>query len=129
MLLGEDETSSKNRMVLICSSCRLVNGQAPPGTKTLAELGKWKCFGCGTLNGEEDEAAKAVKEMKEMIEEKNEDHISIADTVPATEEVSGAKEGEGEVDLGDSDEGTKSSLDAVEDNPRNGKSKNNRKKA
>jgi hypothetical protein len=67
LLLGEDETSPKNRIILICQNCRLVNGQAPPGTKSLAELGKWKCFGCGEMNGEEDEAVKAVQEMKEMI--------------------------------------------------------------
>lgn len=46
-----------------------MNGQAPPGTKSLASLGKWRCFGCGALNGEEDEAAKAVKEMKDRIED------------------------------------------------------------
>ena len=70
LLLGEDETLPKNRMALICQNCRLVNGQAPPGTKTLADLGKWRCFGCGSWNGEEDEAAKVVQEMKERIEEK-----------------------------------------------------------
>lgn len=69
LLLGEDETAPKNRVALICQNCRLVNGQAPPGTKSLAALGKWRCFGCGTLNGEEDEAVKVVQEMKERIEE------------------------------------------------------------
>lgn len=68
LLLGEDETSPKNRIILICQNCRLVNGQAPPGTKSLAELGKWKCFGCGEINGEEDEAVKVVQEMKELIQ-------------------------------------------------------------
>ncbi|RDL41459.1 Uncharacterized protein BP5553_01438 [Venustampulla echinocandica] len=68
LLLGDDETSPKNRMALICSNCRLVNGQAPPGTKSPAELGKWRCFGCGAWNGEEDEAVKVVQEMKERIE-------------------------------------------------------------
>lgn len=79
LLLGEDETASKNRMVLICQKCRLVNGQAPPGTKTLADLGKWRCFGCGTMNGEEDEAAKAVEEIKLMIKEKGEGSVSAAE--------------------------------------------------
>lgn len=69
LLLGEDETSSRNRLALICKNCRLVNGQAPPGVKSLAELGKWRCFGCGTMNVEEDEVAKAVNEMKERIAE------------------------------------------------------------
>lgn len=66
--MGEDETSPKNRVALICQNCRLVNGQAPPGTKSLADLGRWRCFGCGGWNGEEDEATKAVKEMKERID-------------------------------------------------------------
>jgi hypothetical protein len=67
LLMGEDETSPKHRVALICQNCRLVNGQAPPGTKRLADLGKWRCFGCGGWNGEEDEGAKAVQEMKERI--------------------------------------------------------------
>ncbi|KAK4222824.1 hypothetical protein QBC38DRAFT_459981 [Podospora fimiseda] len=61
-LLGEDETAAKNRIVLICSRCRLVNGQAPPGTKSLAELGQWKCMSCGGLNGEIDEGKRILQE-------------------------------------------------------------------
>ncbi|QDS75710.1 hypothetical protein FKW77_007987 [Venturia effusa] len=60
-LLGEDETSSKNRFALICSKCRLVNGQAPPGAKSLGDVGIWRCSGCGVQNGEESEATKVVK--------------------------------------------------------------------
>jgi endoplasmic reticulum junction formation protein lunapark len=71
--MGEDETLPRNRVALICQKCRLVNGQAPPGTKTLADLGKWRCFGCGTMNGEEDEAVKVVQEMKERIESQEKD--------------------------------------------------------
>ncbi|KAM5347195.1 hypothetical protein ACJ41O_010200 [Fusarium nematophilum] len=63
VLLGEDETAPKNRIVLICQSCRLVNGQAPPGTKTLAELGTWRCMSCGALNGELDEGKRIVNEV------------------------------------------------------------------
>lgn len=63
LLLGEDETAAKNRLVLICKRCRLVNGQAPPGTNSLAELGLWKCMGCGAGNGEVDEGKKLVKEV------------------------------------------------------------------
>lgn len=66
LLLGDDETSPKNRMVLICKHCRLVNGQAPPGVKRMEELGKWRCIGCGGWNGELDEGAKIVAEIKEM---------------------------------------------------------------
>ncbi|KAK1990457.1 hypothetical protein LX36DRAFT_664187 [Colletotrichum falcatum] len=63
LLLGEDETASKNRIVLICKSCRLVNGQAPPGTKALSELGTWKCMGCGAANGEMDEGRRIMQEV------------------------------------------------------------------
>ena len=62
-LLGEDETAAKNRIVLICSRCRLVNGQAPPGTKSLAEVGQWKCMACGAMNGEVDEGIKIMREV------------------------------------------------------------------
>ncbi|KAK3331160.1 hypothetical protein B0H66DRAFT_598655 [Apodospora peruviana] len=62
-LLGEDETAARNRIVLICARCRLVNGQAPPGTKSLSELGSWKCMGCGAVNGEMDEGKRLVQEV------------------------------------------------------------------
>ena len=54
VLLGEDETLAKNRLVLICQNCRLVNGQAPPGVKALEEIGSWRCGGCGARNGVEN---------------------------------------------------------------------------
>jgi hypothetical protein len=60
VLLGEDETQPKNRLALICTNCRLVNGQAPPGVKTLEELGRWRCGSCGAWNGEESEAKKVL---------------------------------------------------------------------
>ncbi|UNI22200.1 hypothetical protein JDV02_008111 [Purpureocillium takamizusanense] len=63
VLLGEDETAARNRIALICRSCRLVNGQAPPGTRSLAELGPWKCMACGVLNGEVDEGRRIVDEV------------------------------------------------------------------
>lgn len=64
VILGEDETAPKNRIVLLCTSCRLVNGQAPPGVKSLVELGKWRCMGCGVENGvEEDEGKRIVREV------------------------------------------------------------------
>lgn len=52
-LLGEDETQPKNRLALICGECRLVNGQAPPGTRTLEDVGRWRCSGCKAWNGKE----------------------------------------------------------------------------
>ncbi|KAI1453226.1 hypothetical protein F4805DRAFT_382817 [Annulohypoxylon moriforme] len=65
LMLGEDETASKNRIVLVCKNCRLVNGQAPPGTKSLIELGTWKCMSCRSLNGEIDEGKKIIREVLE----------------------------------------------------------------
>jgi endoplasmic reticulum junction formation protein lunapark len=73
LLLGEDETSPKNRIVLICHHCRIVNGQAPPGVKRLEDLGRWKCFGCGGWNGEVDEGTKIVEKIKERAEAENQD--------------------------------------------------------
>ncbi|KAF1942759.1 hypothetical protein EJ02DRAFT_402002 [Clathrospora elynae] len=52
-LLGEDETQAKNRFALICAECRLVNGQAPPGARTLEDVGRWRCGGCSAWNGKE----------------------------------------------------------------------------
>ncbi|KAI0425090.1 hypothetical protein F5Y09DRAFT_322622 [Xylaria sp. FL1042] len=63
LMLGEDETAPKNRIVLICQKCRLVNGQAPPGVKNVAELGAWRCMGCGATNGEMDEGKKIIQEV------------------------------------------------------------------
>jgi hypothetical protein len=63
LLMGEDETSAKNRIVLICWKCRLVNGQAPPGTKRLSDLGHWRCKECKAMNGEVDEGKKIVSEV------------------------------------------------------------------
>ncbi|KAG5922147.1 hypothetical protein E4U42_005577 [Claviceps africana] len=63
VLLGEDETAARNRYALICHACRLVNGQAPPGTASLAEIGMWRCSGCGATNGEEDEGRRIMNEV------------------------------------------------------------------
>lgn len=52
-LLGEDETQPKNRFALICSECRLVNGQAPPGARSIEDVGKWRCGGCKAWNGKD----------------------------------------------------------------------------
>jgi len=62
-LLGEDEMQAKNRFALICQNCRLVNGQAPPGARTLEDVGKWRCQSCGSMNGVENEAEKLVKQV------------------------------------------------------------------
>ncbi|KAL8862351.1 MAG: hypothetical protein Q9178_001360 [Gyalolechia marmorata] len=66
LVLGEDETLPRNRLALICHQCRLVNGQAPPGVQTLEAVGKWRCSGCNTMNGVENEGAKLLKEIKKQ---------------------------------------------------------------
>ncbi|KAJ6153579.1 hypothetical protein N7470_006538 [Penicillium chermesinum] len=65
VLLGEDEMQPRNRMAMICSSCRLVNGQAPPGIKTPEELGRWRCGSCGAWNGEESEATQILSSLRQ----------------------------------------------------------------
>lgn len=77
-LIGEDETSSKNRFALICSKCRLVNGQAPPGAKSLEDVGLWRCSGCGAENGEESEASKVVKHVAQAAQKES----TVAKTEP-----------------------------------------------
>lgn len=72
VLLGEDESLPRNRLALICSNCRLVNGQAPPGAKRPEDVGKWRCEECGTLNGEETEATKIIASIKEEVNSKTE---------------------------------------------------------
>lgn len=73
VMLGEDENLAKNRLALLCHNCRLVNGQAPPGVKTLEDLGKWRCGSCGAWNGVESEGTRAVKEMIEQSKAAEED--------------------------------------------------------
>src|SRR6201999_441738 len=51
VLLGEDETVTKNRLVLLCSRSRLVNGQALPRLRALEELVRWRSSGSGAWNG------------------------------------------------------------------------------
>lgn len=65
VLLGEDEMQPRNRMAMICSSCRLVNGQAPPGIKTPEELGRWRCGSCGAWNGEESETTQILSSLRQ----------------------------------------------------------------
>lgn len=65
VLLGEDEMQPRNRMAMICSSCRLVNGQAPPGIKTPEELGRWRCGSCGAWNGVESETTKILSSLRQ----------------------------------------------------------------
>ena len=63
VVLGEDETQARNRIALICQNCKLVNGQAPPGVRTLEELGRWRCSSCQAWNGVESEEKKILKQI------------------------------------------------------------------
>lgn len=92
VLLGEDETAAKNRIVLICRSCRLVNGQAPPGTKSLGEMGMWKCMACGTPNGEMDEGKRIVREVLKSHEKEKDASSSKEPRTPETDD--GVKQAE-----------------------------------
>ena len=86
VLLGEDETAPKNRIVLICKACRLVNGQAPPGIKTLAEMGTWRCMACGASNGEEaeDEGQRIVREVLGEKQQKDQEQQQAAPDTDAS---------------------------------------------
>ena len=80
VLLGEDESHPKNRIILICKNCRLVNGQAPPGTKSLADIGKWRCSSCGKMNGEDTEMQKIVAEIQDARSSNSMDTAKIEET-------------------------------------------------
>ncbi|KAI9820313.1 MAG: hypothetical protein M1827_005935 [Pycnora praestabilis] len=90
LLLGEDENLPKNRLALICNSCKLVNGQAPPGVKRLEDVGKWRCSGCGGWNGEESEARTIVAEIhKQAAADVDEKHGGVHVRKSPSEESSG----------------------------------------
>lgn len=63
VVLGEDETQAKNRIVLICGNCKLVNGQAPPGARTPEDIGRWRCSACHAWNGVESMEKRILKQM------------------------------------------------------------------
>ncbi|KAF2111769.1 hypothetical protein BDV96DRAFT_649747 [Lophiotrema nucula] len=83
VLLGEDETQAKNRLALICSECRLVNGQAPPGARSLEDVGRWRCGGCRAWNGEErveeDVVSKLTQGWEEERKAREKDHAASAE--------------------------------------------------
>ena len=97
-LLGEDETSAKNRFALICSSCKLVNGQAPPGARTLEDVGKWRCSACGAMNGVENETKKLVESVEKSLPVPDVDGASGGDE---GEDIVVAEETSGEEDAAD----------------------------
>ena len=75
VMLGEDENLAKNRLVLLCNSCRLVNGQAPAGVKRIEEIGRWRCGSCGAWNGVEEVTEREVgRMMQEMHRQEKTSH-------------------------------------------------------
>ncbi|TWU71344.1 hypothetical protein ED733_002508 [Metarhizium rileyi] len=93
VLLGEDETAAKNRLALICGSCRLVNGQAPPGTESLAEVGMWRCMGCGKTNGEADEGKRIMEEVlaSKGVPSRDDERVSVGAEADVADDVVGNK--------------------------------------
>lgn len=86
------------------------------------------------MNGEEDETAKAVKEMKEMIKKQNTDDAFVAknkpDSEPAAEaEFGETREDESEIEQDIVDKGTGSDSDTVEVRPSKARLKSGRQKA
>ncbi|KAL8917930.1 MAG: hypothetical protein Q9208_007673 [Pyrenodesmia sp. 3 TL-2023] len=93
LVLGEDETLPRNRLALICHHCRLVNGQAPPGVQRLEDVGKWRCAGCSTMNGEEKEETELLNQIKERtvtpkmkVEEAGDKSIALDTSTPEESE-------------------------------------------
>jgi len=83
VVLGEDETSAKNRFALICKNCRMVNGLAPPGTRSLNDMDEWGCARCGTMNGGRKYPVAVPEEFKhEEKEEKLEPELLHHDPEP-----------------------------------------------
>lgn len=108
-LLGEDETQVKNRIALVCSECRLVNGQAPPGARTLEDVGRWRCGECHAWNGKEKVEEVAVSKLVQGWEnERNVRDQELGSTNGSTESVN--REAEPEIDVAGEDEGSSAEI-------------------
>lgn len=79
-MIGEDESAAKHRLALICSNCRLVNGQAPPGVMTLEQVGRWRCQSCGASNGTDEQ--RTAREMVERVRREGAGAAAV-DSAPA----------------------------------------------
>ena len=98
VLLGDDEAAAKNRLALICQNCRLVNGQAPPGAKSLEDVGRWRCSSCSVMNGVESESTKVMQQMAEKAKNDTGDWEEVSkspelqepETSPPADEVEGS---------------------------------------
>lgn len=113
VLLGEDEMQPRNRMAMICGSCRLVNGQAPPGIKTPEELGRWRCGSCGAWNGEESETTKILSSLRQNVVEPAWEHAPPEGE--PSDEVLRDDQGENENEGGDSEQAEDETSQPVEE--------------
>jgi hypothetical protein len=112
VVLGEDEMSAKSRFALICKNCRMVNGLAPPGTRSLDEMEEWGCARCGIMNGvrKQQRAEVKLEEKESLLEpspadvEREPKHRSSSATRKIKTEDSVSKEDE-EVSEPESDKG------------------------
>lgn len=96
LIVGEDEQAARNRIVLICSSCRLVNGQAPPGTRSLAEIGRWRCMACQAWNGEEKAEEEGQRIVREALGRRRDGSEGLEKELGVARDVDGGEEdGEG----------------------------------
>ncbi|PHH69449.1 hypothetical protein CDD82_7749 [Ophiocordyceps australis] len=90
VLLGEDADPAdpRNRLALICRSCRRVNGLAPPGSRSLAQVGLWRCMHCDASNEADAEPDEGKRIVKEILEEQRAASPSAeeASAVPSTEQ-------------------------------------------
>jgi len=78
VVLGEDEMSAKNRFALICKNCKMVNGLAPPGTRSLDDMDQWGCARCGTMNGGRKNLVLVPEEEKDELESESESKYPAA---------------------------------------------------
>ncbi|TKA64740.1 hypothetical protein B0A55_10170 [Friedmanniomyces simplex] len=92
VVLGEDETQAKNRIALICQNCRLVNGQAPPGARTLEDVGRWRCSSCQAWNGVESEEKRILQRITGG-EEEMRSPVSPSNAISEMHERKGGSEG------------------------------------
>ena len=72
-----------------------MNGQAPPGARTLEDVGRWRCGGCSAWNGKEkpreDDVTRLVRDWE--AERKAKDRLSGDEGVKEMEEVEAEDEG------------------------------------
>ena len=72
-----------------------MNGQAPPGARTLEDVGRWRCGGCSAWNGKEkpreDDVTRLVRDWE--AERKGKDRLSGDGVVKEMEQVEVEDEG------------------------------------